>query len=718
MNKLPVIAIDLGTTNCLTAIYDQNAHQPSIIKNKNGNKITPSIIQFDGENIIIGDEAKEAYEAGDVGCVTAFKRYMGSSSCCAYIGNKEYTAVELTTLLLKYLKDNVETVLQQPIYEVIITVPAYFRHKERQATLQAAKNAGLKVKMLINEPTAAALNYGIQHFRKNAKILVYDLGGGTFDVTLIEMSKENQINCLITKGNHILGGKDFDKCIFNYLVNQIYYDTGIDIKEYSGFINELMGRIEHIKMTLTNASKVKIKLNIPNYGVYRTELTNQEFENITSHLLDKTGVLCQDVLDELHYTWNDITDILLVGGSTRMPQVSKYLEKISGHKPIAQVHPDEAVVLGAAIQSILPVPKYNVLSASSKPIANKNAIVQKEKPVTSVSAMRLNDVQAHPLGMIAVNEEGTHYINQNIIPPNQSIPVKCARKFKYYTSAQKNNEIDIYLLQGIGNIFDCEILNKYVISGIRHKEEGSTLIRVQYSYDVSGIVHIQARQEQDECDLPIREEPVPKDMSMFAKPITQHPDNQTTYVFEILDTSGSMFGEPIEEAKKAMIEFIDKLKGDHVYIGSMSVSNRTIITGNLTNHPLEAKQGIKKLYCGLGGFGNCTHPFDTVYKNMHALKGRRIAIILADGVWSYLEAAKKAAKRCIQDGIEIIAIGFGDADYDFLRSISSSDKNAMKVHQSQLVKSFGNIAQTISETSHSKFNNNEETKTWEAIGEK
>jgi len=723
------IGIDLGTTFSAVAIFDEKAGKPKIVKNKYGNNITPSVIQFlDNGEIIVGNDAKEAFDEGDRGCVAAFKRGMGSEENFTYFNGKGYTSIDLSSLLLKVLKEDAEKALNEKIEEAVITVPAYFLHKERHATMEAAKKAGLKVRMFINEPTAAALNYGMDHWRENAKILVYDLGGGTFDVTLIQMQKNYQMSCIQTKGNHILGGKDWDKCIYNYLIDLIYTETGVDVNEYIEFLDELLGRVEKIKKDLTTKMQINIKLHVPEYGLFETVFTNEIFEKITYHLLDKTGALCKAILDEIGCTWYDITDILLVGGSTRMPQVSKYLEKISGHKPLVQVNPDEAVALGAAIQTCLPVPSYNVLATipnenKKRDMILKSEPVKKENKMANVLKVKVDDVQAHALGIIAVNDKGTHYINQNIIPENQNIPVKSARMFQYYTSESEENEVYVYLLQGTKDILDCEILNKYVIYGIRHKKDGPTKIKIQYSYDINGMVHVQARQEDDNFDLPIRKEPIPEDMSMYGKPIPKMEKKFNTHIFQVLDTSYSMNGQPIEDAKNAMRHFVEKLSGKDVSIGIMAVADSTIITSELSKNMNNAIEGINKLQCELAGIANRAHPFDVLYSKMSHLEGKKIAIILADGIWDNPDIAKRAAQKCISSGIDIIAIGFGSANREFLKSISSTDENAIKVEQSQLITSFGNIAQAISENSESRLSGKNENKqnnfvgTWEAVGE-
>lgn len=713
------VGIDLGTTFCAVAIYNESTKQPEIVKNRFGNKITPSVIQIcdDGE-IIIGDEAKDAFDEGDNGCITAFKRGMGENKPYAYVNGQGYTSEDLSAILLKELKEMAEETLNDTIDEAVITVPAYFFHKERQATLNAAKKAGIKVRMLINEPTAAALNYGIDHFRENAIILVYDLGGGTFDVTLLQMGQNKEINCLKTMGNHILGGKDWDRALVSYIVSLIESETGEYLNDDFAFINSLSGKVEKIKKDLSKATQTKVKLHIPNYGLYETIISREIFEQITKSLLDQTVTLCESILLESHLQWHDITDILLVGGSTRMPQVSSYLQKISGHKPLTLMNPDEAVALGAAIQTTLPLPKYNTYTASTNETIQKGQVKPEEK-LTTVASIRVNDVQAHTLGIIAVNSEGTYYENQNIIPANQEIPVKRAKKFKYYTSPNKNNEVDIYLLQGTRPILECEILNKYVISGIRHMDEPTT-IRIQYSYDMSGMVHVQARQEDDNIDLPIREEPIEEDLSRFGQPIPKQKIKQepTTVLF-VIDTSGSMAGERIKEAKLSIKDFIKKLSLHNVTYGLIAFSESVTQVVSFSNRPSKIIDKLPSFDSGLGGCGTDADPFPTIQSMFNGIRGKKYAIVLTDGEWyGNARKATSTSQLCKDKDIQIIAIGIGEADIEFLRKISSMPADALKIDVTQLRTSFGNIAQSIGGNTTTREDiSYSEVETWKAVDE-
>ena len=745
------VGIDLGTTFSAVAMMDEKKGQPVIIPKTLGERITPSVIQFtEDDEIIVGTEAKEAFEAGESGCASVFKRSMGSQNIYCSFNGKRYTAEDLSAILLRYLKEETEKVTHQAIDEAVVTVPAYFYHKERQATMNAAKKAGLNIRQIINEPTAAAMNYGANHWRENARVLVYDLGGGTFDVTLVQMKKGNQMESLQTTGDHTLGGKDWDARISMIVEGKIEEETGLSSTDYPEIHQVVTQSAESIKKQLTTRNIASVKVNLPNYGWYSTAVSLDEFEQNTNDLIERTGTLCESLLRGLNITWRDVTDILLVGGSTRMRQVTTYLKRISGHAPLSQVNPDEAVALGAAIQVHLPLPEYSVITMASvsddkpsnafSPFKFKKAtataqatpayslpgVVGKETALNNALCMSHVDVVAHAMGVIAVNAEGTRYINKTIIPANQKIPVKCAEAFHYYTSARGDNEVEIYVLQGTKTPLECQIIGKYVVSGITHnREDNPTTIKIQYSYDINGMVHVQARQGNSTLDLPIREEPVPADMSKYGQPINPEdmkPVAEPLSVVMAVDVSGSMSGEPIKDALDAMCHFVDNFEdypGD-VQIGAIAVSDESKIVQPLTGNLSKCKSSIRSITSCMTGVCNDGHPFNDIKSMLSSEKGRRIGIVLADGMWSYQDQAVAAAHSCHRLGIDITGIGFGSADQKFLKDISSGDVQAMLVDQSELTQSFGKIAQEIGGGSNAKkgrTGGETSVATWLAINE-
>lgn len=536
------VGIDLGTTFSAVAYIDPKTKLPQIIPNSEGSKLTPSVIQFlDGE-VIFGSEAEDAYNAGEEDCVATFKREMGVDKPFCYLGGKPYTSEDLSAMLLRHLKEEAEATIGDTIKEAVITVPAYFFSKEREATIRAAEAAGLKVKKIIDEPNAAAMAYGLNHWRENANILVYDLGGGTFDVTLVHMGKDGNLSTITTRGNHKLGGRDWDARIEDILVTRFESETGLDIRSDRELLSIVGGMSEGVKKQLSaqNMQAAKVSASFPGYGKATVSITRAEFEENSADLLDRTGALCLAVLDEAGLSKKDVTDVLLVGGSTRMPQVTVYLQRMFNKQPLSHVNPDEAVALGAAIQSSKENEAYAALSVQvidgkkktdrARTGLSSHVTVRAERKLNSLSMLSLRETTAHAMGIIAINDEGNHYYNEIIIPANHPRPVRAAKRFRFYTSPSGNNEIAIYVLQGESeNPVDCQITYKYVVTGIKHVNRGErigTVIRIQYSYDVNGVVHIQARQDDSNVDLPIRRESVPSDISVFGKPVKGEEKDQ------------------------------------------------------------------------------------------------------------------------------------------------------------------------------------------------
>ena len=516
-----VVGIDLGTTFSAVAYVDPRTKLPVIIPNREGRRITPSVIQFLNGEIIFGSEAEESFIAGEPDCIATFKRSIGSEEPHCYVSGKPYTSEQLSAMLLRHLKEDAEAYLHDHIREAVITVPAYFYSTERAATIRAAEAAGIHVRKLIDEPNAAALAYGLNHWRENANILVYDLGGGTFDVSLVHMGAGGLLSTVATRGNHILGGRDWDERMLDILTEKFEAETELPIRENINLTAMLRGMSEGVKKSLSaqNMQSVKVSAHFPRIGRCTVTVTREEFDARTADLLESTGTLCRAVLDNYGFTERDVTDILLVGGSTRMPQVSAYLEAMFGKRPLCHVNPDEAVALGAAIQTQKAPEQYSALAvqvvdgkkktdlAASGLSAGAVTVLQ-ERKMDTPGALSLQETTAHAMGVVAIHDRTNRYYNEVIIPADHPRPVRAAKRFRFITLPHTANELAIYVVQGDDdNLMQCQIPYKYVVSGIRHIEDGErlgTVIRIQYSYDRNGVIHVQARQEDDKKDLPIR----------------------------------------------------------------------------------------------------------------------------------------------------------------------------------------------------------------------
>lgn len=350
------IGIDLGTTYSSVSTIDEYG-KPVIVNNRDGEPLTPSVIYFGPQgNIVVGSEAKEMLTACEENVAMFFKRNMGDDLFRFYANDREYTAQDLSAILLRKLKDDAEMALGGEVKNAVITVPAYFNDLQRSQTIEAGKLAGFNVLRIINEPTAAAITYGISRDR-HQRMLVYDLGGGTFDVTVLDITSDI-ISVLATGGDHELGGKDWDDQLLLYVVDQFQQEFGIDPTESVEAYNDLEYECEKVKKMLSQKDSAVI--NVRCNGMRgRYTVTRELFEQLTEAQLNSTKTMTEHVLEEAGLTWADLDGALLVGGSTRMPMVERWVRQMSGKEPLRGVNVDWAVSQGAAIQAGIEMQKKN-----------------------------------------------------------------------------------------------------------------------------------------------------------------------------------------------------------------------------------------------------------------------------------------------------------------------------------------------------------------------
>ncbi len=675
------IGIDLGTTNSAIAYIDQHG-QPAVIPNELGKKITPSVICFkDGEQII-GEQAKEIQALGMYPVAAFFKRQMGDDLFIFHADGVDYSATELSTILLKKIKHDAEKVLGQKVTDAVITVPAYFRDQERNATIEAGKAAGINVLQVINEPTAAAAAYGLNKTKVKQRVLVYDLGGGTYDVTLLEFDSKC-IRVINSDGNHQLGGKDWDDRIIEHLASLFRQEYGIDPLEDAESLADILVQAEEAKKHLTTFEKTKI--SITHEGEKgRYELARTTFEQITSDLMELTMSLTMRVLEDMRLKPSDIDGVLLVGGSTRMPMVHRFIEEQFGKPPMTGVNVDEAVALGAAL------------------VADERINGSKLKSTFALKGRtKTIDVTNHSLGMIAINPDQTAYLNSVILPKNAEIPCEEVRPFQHRTSSRSDNELEIYMTQGESESpVDVSYLGRYVVRGIPHQKNGLVVIDVGYRYDESGTVQVDAKDKNSRKKLTVSVEKLPSDIPdrFLGVPELQEEEPEHVTAYLAFDLSGSMSGKPLEEAKKAAIGFLKNSDLSHCSIGIIAFSDSVKTKLKATQNAKKIKRAIDELAACETGVCNDAHPFDEIFNLLHTTDGRRFGIVLADGVWSYQDKAVKQAERCHSSNVDIIAIGFGGADKDFLQKIASSDEDSFFTSMEGLVETFSTIAQVLTET--------------------
>ncbi len=457
-----VIGIDLGTTNSCVAVMEGG--EPTVIPNQEGARTTPSVVGFakDGERLV-GGVAKRQAVANHDKTVSSIKRDMGTDRKVK-IEDKNYTPQEISAMVLQKLKADAEAYLGEPVTQAVITVPAYFSDAQRQATKDSGKIAGLEVLRIVNEPTAAALSYGLD--KDNAqKILVYDLGGGTFDVSLLEIG-DGVIEVLATNGNNKLGGDDFDEKIVQWLIAEFKKAEGIDLSKDNAVVQRLKEAAEKAKIELSGVLQTNVNLpfiTIDSAGPKHLDLnlTRAKFDELTHDLVDKTQGPTQQALSDAGLTSRDINKVILVGGSTRIPAVQDMVKKITGQEPFKGINPDECVALGAAIQA-------GVLGGEVKDVL-------------------LLDVTPLSLGIETLGGVCTKLIDRNT-----TIPAKKSQVFS--TAADGQTSVEIHVLQGERDMAQYnKTLGRFNLTGIPAAPRGVPQVEVTFDIDANGIVHVSAK---------------------------------------------------------------------------------------------------------------------------------------------------------------------------------------------------------------------------------
>jgi len=672
------IGIDLGTTFSVVAYINKDG-RPEAIRNEYGSVITPSVVYLGPGGPLVGEEAKEKQALGEEAIASFFKRSMGDRHFELLIEGKTYTPVDLSALVLKKLKQTAESFLAQPVTHAVITVPAYFNNMERQATIDAGKQAGLQVLSIISEPTAAALAFGMRPSQTSQKVLVYDLGGGTFDISIVEISPAEQ-RVIGTGGDHNLGGKDWDDRIFTYLSSKFEEEFGTELA--GDDFNDLLVKSENLKKSLSSRNTVDVRVQAGAHSGSYT-LTREQFEALTSDLMERTQRLTEQTLEEVSLSWTQLDAVLLVGGSTRMPMVKNYVERMSGKPPLTTVNPDEAVALGAAIQAAMEMEALN----PQQPLL---ALAGRKKSV---------DVISHSLGMIAVNEDSTKYINSIIIRKNQPIPLTQMRPYTLRISQHSENRLEVYMTQGESTQpTDCAYLGKYVFSIFPPISDKTAVLDISYAYDKNGVVIVSAIERSTRKPLNLTVEPLPEDIPYrFTLPPQKVVAHEHLTVYLAFDLSGSMSGEPLEEAQKAAHAFVNQIDLSSTSVGLISFSDSVHVDSQASQNIKQITKAITGLQIGRTGGGNSTHPFDTLSSLLKSTPGNRYALVLADGVWENQPRAIAQARKCHAAGIEVIGIGFGGADEEFLKAISSRDENSFFTDMHALVETFSAIAQELTE---------------------
>jgi molecular chaperone DnaK (HSP70) len=686
------VGIDLGTTNSAVA-YRNGYGRPEVVANREGQNITPSVVYFGTDPPAVGQEAKEWARLGNEEIASFFKPHMGNLQFRLQFRGRSYTATDLSTLVLRRLKEDAEARLGDSVDRAVITVPAYFADPQRKATIDAGTAAGFQVLRIINEPTAAALAYGLQKAGVEETVLIYDLGGGTFDVTVARITPA-EIVILATAGDHDLGGKNWDDRIATFLSERFAGETGIDPLDDPMALNEVLVRSEQAKWTLTERSAARITLQLASER--RTfELSRAEFEAMTFPLMERTRRLTEEALAEAGLAWPGLDGVLLVGGSTRMPMVRSYVSQMSGKPPRSGVNVDEVVALGAAIQAAMEVgqsigdavPRFT-LGASRSPAG----------PAPAAPARLVTDVMSHSLGTVAVSPDGSAYVNDRVIRRNVPIPASDSRTYLHDTHGGVNDRLEVYVTQGESTApLDCTILGKYVFHQI-DPTAGEVAVDVRLSYDANGVVQVRATQRDTGRELPMVVEPVPDDLSWLGRPPAggeSAREPERIRVFLLIDVSASMTGGPLAEAQTAAREFLARCDFTTTEVGLISFSTLVALQASATSNVRKLHAAVQRLEAE--GSTNLTDALEMARGQLAGDDRRRYFVILTDGYPDAAESAVEQAVAARRAGIEIVAIGTGDADREYLRRLASSDQASIFARSGELVQTFGHIARVIAE---------------------
>lgn len=742
------VGIDLGTTFSAVACVGADG-EPKILPNSSGEHTTPSVVAVaeDG-SAVCGEAAKEAQLMGDANVASFYKTNMGNAGYVECLRGCEFDATTLSSMFLRNLIADISAANGVQIDSAVVTVPAYFEAPQREATLEALRRTGVRALGTLNEPSAAAYAYGLMSAGAAAgerAILIYDLGGGTFDVTVARLSGR-EIRVLSSTGNHQLGGRQWDSALSDFILDQLCDARGLDRDDVESDltpsdINTLAVVSEQVKRDLTNRARTRARVMAESISG-TIEVTREDFEEATRHLLTLTTDCCEEALREAGLTWDQLDGYILVGGSTKMPQVREYLTGKVGSGPIGgNVNPDEAVALGAAVYAA-----QKCGTTFSLPGASAAA------PRFSLGALpKLVDCTAHSMGMIAESEDRSRYVNSTIIGKNTPVPATNSREYAVRATPGRPGSLEIYLLQGDDPApLNNTVVGKYVVPKIPGERGRETHVLVSYSYTENATIEVGATLASSGRALEVQRAEVESDLSRFLNAPT---DNDTkgeghgpvdVRVMICVDVSACMYGEGFAAAEEAVDSFLDSVDGSGVQVGLMyfaksskvvcepsddyagivkytraGLFNRCVINKDLIESPdfnqqewdISSKSGFYSLEATECGIDPSADPLNEYISWRGGVKKddmSDIVLILSACCWvPYAgDSALNNSKSLKEDGVTIIGIGVHNVHHEspyyeleyfkILKEISTSDSYAGLFDFSELGTAFSSIGRSIS----------------------
>lgn len=673
----PLLGIDLGTTLSVVALAGTGV--PEAIVNRDGERRTPSAVYIrpDG-TMVVGARAQRESLVDPDAVFEFFKRDMGRAASYRFAG-KELTPTDLSAAVLTQLREDAEAAVGGRVGGAVVTIPAYFGDDARRATVDAAKRAGLDVMELIHEPTAAALAYGARFGGRPHTALVYDLGGGTFDVSVVRFA-EGVAEVLATAGDHRLGGKDWDEILIGILRESVDAKHGVDPFDDPAALVDLRERAREAKHALSAMDTATVTV-VHESIRDRVEITRAEFEAASAPLLERTERLVEQVLGDIAVNSTSIDEVLLVGGSTRMNACRPLVTRVTGIAPKDGVDPDESVAIGAAYYASHLGGGQSIASAPSHAVAGAIALTQ------------VKDVTPHALGFVVISADGSRYVNEVMIQRNAQIPAESRKLRKLDTPKGRAGELNVYLLQGESlRPLDTAPLGRWTFKDVPTDKRGEAEIDISFGYDRDGIVEISAQVGGVDLAVPIvdRED---RDISWTDEDPSEMTGGEPLTVCLVIDCSGSMAGGKIAEARRACIEFAKELS-EHPSCKLALISFSS--SAHVVRDAQPADVGLDGAVSGLTAAGgtDMAAGLQRAREITADAAGRRAVVLLTDGYPNNQSATLAAAAALARDDVEIHPRGVAGADESFLRQLAHGEGDLM-TDLDGLANSFRGIARQL-----------------------